>query len=231
MKNGVHAVAVERFLEARRSQEWVDLRRLPFDRGVDRRVVQHGDLLRRAQPRQRGLELQRLLDRLVDELLDDLLAPRAELPAPEAAAEAFHAGEADALDLVHAAVEHRHAGVREDLHDLVLVAGLEVVIAEDADGRDAQRRGDLLGQDLRLLDRAVVGEVAAHQEHVGLTGRRFEQRVHASQPRLFDVDVGDRGDPERLFFHHLCPSISIPFVHSAISSSFMFPSGSSRASR
>src|SRR5437016_12124274 len=28
MKNGVHAVAVERFLEARRSEEWVDLRRL-----------------------------------------------------------------------------------------------------------------------------------------------------------------------------------------------------------
>ena len=193
--------------------------------------MQHGDFLRRAQPRQRRLELQRLLDRLVDELLDDLLAPRAELPPSEAAAESLHAGEADALDLVHAAVEHGHAGVGEDLHDLVLVAGLEVVIAEDADGRDAQRRGDLLRQDLRLLHRAVVGEIAAHQEHVGLSGGRLEQRVHASQSRLLDVDVGDRGDPQRLLFHHLCPSISIPFVHCAISFSLIFPSGSSRASR
>src|SRR5207244_4957695 len=100
VKDGVHAIAVERLLEARRPEEGVDLRRLADDRGVDRRVVQHGDLLRRAQPRQRGLELQRFLDRLVDELLDDLLAPRAELPPPEAAAESLHAGEADALDLV-----------------------------------------------------------------------------------------------------------------------------------
>ena len=53
------------------------------------------------------------------------------------------------------------------------------MIAEDADGRDAQRGGDLLRQDLRFLDRAVVGEIAAEQQHVRFFRRLCEQRLHA----------------------------------------------------
>ena len=69
----------------------------------------------RAQPRQRRLELQRLVDRLLDEVLDRLFAPRAERAAAEAAGKALDAGEADAVDFGRFAVEHRDAGVDEDL--------------------------------------------------------------------------------------------------------------------
>ena len=79
--------------------------RLTFDRRLDRRVVEQGDELLVAQPRERGLELQRFVDRLADEPLDDLFAPRAERAAPEAAGESLHPGEADAVDLGGLAVE------------------------------------------------------------------------------------------------------------------------------
>src|SRR5713226_5237247 len=98
VKDCAHAIAIDRFLEPRRAEKGDDLRRFALDRCLDRRVVQDGDLLRRAQPRQRGLELQRFLDRLMHEFLDDLLAPRAKRAPPEAAPEALHTGESDALN-------------------------------------------------------------------------------------------------------------------------------------
>ena len=85
-----------------------------------------------AKPRQRGLELQRLVDRFVHELLDDVLAPRPERAPAEAAGETLDSGEADAMNLGGVAVEDDHPGVGQDLGDLVLLAGLEVVIAEHA---------------------------------------------------------------------------------------------------
>src|SRR5215212_4083798 len=99
VENGRHAVAVERLFQARRAEERRDLRRLAHHRGVDRRVVQHRDLLRRAQPGQGRLELQRLVDRLPHELFDDVLAPCSQRAASEAAAEALYPGEADAVHL------------------------------------------------------------------------------------------------------------------------------------
>ena len=68
---------------------------------------------------------------------------------------------ADTVHLVRIAVEDDHARVGEDLDDLLLVTGFDIVVAEHAECRNAQRRGDLLGQDLRFLDGAIVGEVAA----------------------------------------------------------------------
>ena len=66
------------------------------------------------QPRQRGLELQRLLHGLVHEVLDDLLAPRSERASAEATAEAAHPGKPDSMKLPRVAVEHVHADIRED---------------------------------------------------------------------------------------------------------------------
>ena len=89
VEDHVARVAVDRLLEAARAQEREDLRRLALDRLLDRRVVEHGDPGHPAQPRERRLELQRLVHRLVDEDLDDLLSPGAERPLAEAAAEAL----------------------------------------------------------------------------------------------------------------------------------------------
>ena len=100
--------------------------------------MQDGDLLRSAQPGQRCLQLQRFLDGLVDELLENFFSPRSERPSTEAAAESFCAGEADTVNLVGIAIEHRHAGIGHEFRDFVLLAGLIVMIAQHGDGRNTQ---------------------------------------------------------------------------------------------
>src|SRR5207253_4611482 len=127
VKDGAHAIAIDRFFEPGRSEEGDDLGRLALNGRLNWRVVQNGDPLRRSKSRQCRLELERLFDCLVHEFLDDLLAPRAERAASETAAEAFHPGEADTIDLRGIAVKHCHARVGEDLHDLALFAGFEIV--------------------------------------------------------------------------------------------------------
>ena len=58
--------AADRFLQTAAPEEGEDLRRLAFDRALDRRVVQDGDEPFRAQPRQCGFELQRFVDGLAE---------------------------------------------------------------------------------------------------------------------------------------------------------------------
>ena len=77
VKDGADAVAVDRLFEPARSEIRKDFRRLAFHRRANRRVVQHRDALLRAQPGERGFELQRLVDRLLHERFDRVLAPRA----------------------------------------------------------------------------------------------------------------------------------------------------------
>jgi hypothetical protein len=130
VERGGHAVAHERLLVAAAAEEREDLERLPLDRVAHGAVVQHGHLLRGAEPRERRLELERLVERLLDEGLDHGLAPRAERAAAEAAAEALHAGEADAVHLVRVAVEHGDAHVAQRVGDRLGGAALVVVVAE-----------------------------------------------------------------------------------------------------
>jgi len=111
--------------------------------------VQERHEVGRAQPRQRGFELQRLVDGLAHELLDDRLAPRAERALAEAAAETFHAGDADAAQLARVAVEHRKAGVGENPTHLIGLPRLDVVVAEHGRGRNPQC-SDFLREDARL---------------------------------------------------------------------------------
>ena len=87
VKDGAHAIAVDRFFEAARSEIGEDLRRLAFHRRANRCVVEQRDALLRAQACERRLELQRFVNRFLDERLDGLLAPRAERAAAEAAGE------------------------------------------------------------------------------------------------------------------------------------------------
>ena len=64
-------------------------------------------------------------------------------------------------------IQHGHAGVRQDLTDLVRLAGFVVVISKDRDHRDFHGASDLARQDPRLIWKAVVGEVATQQQDVG----------------------------------------------------------------
>ena len=121
--------------------------------------MQQGDQLRRPQPRQRRLELQRLVHRLVDELLDDRLAPRAERMTAEAAPEPFHARDADAVQFTSIAVEDRQAGGGQHVSHLRRLAGLEIVIAKHRRGRNPQS-AQLARQHRGLLRQTVVGQIA-----------------------------------------------------------------------
>src|SRR5437667_9924101 len=151
VEDGADTVAIDRLLQASGSKEGDDLRRLALDSGLDRRVVQDGDSLRRSQPGQRGLELERFFDGLMHESLDDVLSPGAQRSSPEAATESFHAPESDAVDLDRIAIQHGHTGIGQDLGDLVLFARFEVMVSKNADGRYAQGSGDVLGQQARFL--------------------------------------------------------------------------------
>ena len=143
----------------------------------------------------------------MDELLDDLLAPRAEGAPSEAAAKALDAAESDAFDFDGVSVEHRDAGVGQDLDDLVLLPALEIVIAENANGRDTERGGYVLRKDARLFRSSVVGEIAAQQEDVRRLRDFREQLQHRALRRLLDVNVGNGRDSQRIFLrHYLLPS-------------------------
>src|SRR5439155_6675663 len=122
------------FLQPTRSEEGVDLERLPFDGVADRRVVhQHDAMLELLQPLERRLELERLLNGFVDEVLDDPFPPRTERATTEATAEAANAGEPNPTEFEGIAVEQVNARVREDFRHLLLLARFEVVIPEDTD--------------------------------------------------------------------------------------------------
>src|SRR5207253_2981742 len=105
VKDEGHRISADRLLQAARPEERIDLERLAVDRRLNRRVMQQRDDLLRSQPREGRLELQRFVHRFTHEVLDDPLAPRRERVAAEAAAEAFHAGDADARELARVAVE------------------------------------------------------------------------------------------------------------------------------
>jgi hypothetical protein len=157
--------------------------------------VEHGHPLGRAQPGQRGLELQRLLDSLTHEALQHRLAPRLQGPRSEAPGEALDAGEAHALDLHAVSVEHAHAGLAENRAYLLGVTRLEVVVAEHAEHRHLDA-AQLAGQHARLVGQAIVGEVAAEHEHVGALGGPGEQRLQRALRALAAVHVADRRHPE-----------------------------------
>src|SRR5207249_11998795 len=153
-------IAVQRVLEPARAEKGRDLGRLVGDRGAYGRVVQQRDPMRRAQPRQRPLELQRLLDRLADELLEDRLPPRLQGALAEAPRKPLDPREAHTTNLDGVAVENRDTAVAEDALDLVGLVGLVVVVAEH--GHDWHLGdGELADEALRLVRGAGVGKVAA----------------------------------------------------------------------
>lgn len=104
VERGVDGKAVQRPFEAARAEEREDLERLAFDGAPDRRVVQHGDLSRRAQPRECRLELHRLVPGFLHERLGGAFAPGAQGAAPEPAAETLHARKSYAVQLARLAV-------------------------------------------------------------------------------------------------------------------------------
>src|SRR5258706_14817449 len=75
VENRADAASIDRLLEAAGSEIGKDLRRLTHEGAADQRVVQDSDALLRPKPRERGLELQRLVELPLNEGHDRMLAP------------------------------------------------------------------------------------------------------------------------------------------------------------
>src|SRR5262249_54245550 len=162
--------------EPARAQERIDPMRLPLHRALNRRVMQQRDAMQCAQLRERRLKLERLVDRFLDELLDRRLAPWLQRMLAEAAGEALHAREADAVHLAGVAVEYIDAGCRQNLLHLVLLARFQFVVAEHREYRDFHD-GQFFGENLRLLGEPVVDEVAAEKQNIGALRDLLENRL------------------------------------------------------
>jgi hypothetical protein len=112
----------------------------------------------------------------------------AERAAAEAAGKSLGARDADALDLAGLAIEHPHADVLERVrHDLGR-ARLEVVVAQHRNDRH-RNGGQFVGQDVRFLGVAVVGEVAGQQQRIGRLGSLREEAAQRAGRILVHVDV------------------------------------------
>jgi hypothetical protein len=199
MKDRVHGIPGQRLLQPARAEVRVDLERLTLDRPLDGRVVHQHHPPLRPDPRQRGFEFECLVQRLPHERLDRRLAPRTEGAPPEPPAEPFSAAESDPLDLTGGPIQDLHARVAQNARDLRRLVRLVVVVAEDRDDRDFEAR-KLPGQVARFGRLAVVGQIAAERQHVGIGGDPLEQRLEHARRRTAEVEVADGGDSETSTF-------------------------------
>jgi hypothetical protein len=93
------------------------------------------------------------------------------------------------------AVEHVDPGFRADRRDLVAMAGVEVVVAQnraDGDRQIAARPGD----DDSLLGLAMGRQVAGEEDQVGVALDARERLLDAGARRLGRVDVSCSRDPD-----------------------------------
>src|SRR5690348_12104092 len=119
---GADGIPGQGLLETTASEIRENFERLAFDGGSDGRVVEQRDAVRRPQASKRALELECFVHCLSHEQLDDFLSPRTERTSAKSTGKAFHAGEADALNLGRIAIEYGDAGVGQDLPNLVALA-------------------------------------------------------------------------------------------------------------
>jgi hypothetical protein len=136
---------------------------------------------------------------MADERLHLRLAEVAAALAGEPAAEALHPRHAQPLApgvQDHAlALQDVQAVLAQHRRDLVLLVAVVVVVAEHGDDRHGQL-GELVGDDVRLLDGAVPGQVTGEQEHVGVAPEVFQRGAQAPAGVLAQMDVPDGGDPD-----------------------------------
>lgn len=136
------------------------------------------------KPCERRLELQCFVDRLADEVLDDVLAPGPKGATAKTTRETLDAGKAHAMDFGAVAIEHRHTGVDQNLADLDLLAGFEIMVAKNAHYRDLHPRSDLARERPRLVCESVIGQIPAEDKDVGALGDLCEQRLQGTLYRV-----------------------------------------------
>ena len=168
--DGRHRIAVQRLLQAAAAQEREDLDRLALDGRADRRVVEHGDPLSvrsraRADSSFSASSTASWTNCLTAGSPQAPSVPRPKPPAkPLAPAKPMPCSSHDSPSSTTTPASI------EDLPDLVLLARLVVVVAQHGDVGILSCGRQLLDEHLRLLGQAVVGQVAAEDQHVGRSG-------------------------------------------------------------
>ena len=125
--------------------------------------------MRRLEPRERRLELERFLTASCTNALMIFSPHGPSAPRPNPPQKPRMPAKPTPRNLPRVAVEHVHADVAEDLHDLVLLSDSKSWLPSTATtGIFTGARS--LREHPRLLGESVVGEVAAEHEHVGRLG-------------------------------------------------------------
>ena len=137
--------------------------------------------------------------RVADERFHLGLAEVAAMRPSKAAAEALGAGDADpdAVDLQRDAValEHVDAGGLEDPPDLLLAAGVVIVVAQHGDHRDLPA-AQVFGQHLDLLRATAARQVAGEEQQISSLREMFEARPEDVLRAESIVQVADRRDSD-----------------------------------
>jgi hypothetical protein len=206
VEDEVRAVLRDRTPEPVAAEEGPDSRRLAFDRGRRRRVVEEDDADRAVgdgveAPPERvdlvgGLGVDRAHDRLPE---------IGERRVGKAAHEALRADDSDsrltAVENRPAAVEDGDSGRRQHVDDLAGPVCVPVMVAEH--GRDGE--GEVaagVGKHLGLLRLAQGRQVAGDEDGVHLPGNLRECGGDGSPVVLAAVNVARRGDPDGFSFRH-----------------------------
>ena len=121
---------------------------------------------------------------------------------PETTDKPLDPGEADALDHVGRPVKHDDAGVFENPRNRVGLAGLEIVIAQDAEHGDAlQGQLERIHQQTGFLGKAVISQIATQQQNVGGLGRLCKHTRQLFSAGFGAVDVPHGRDPHAILIH------------------------------
>src|SRR5581483_8627878 len=154
--------------------------------------------------------------RVPDELLHLRLAELRRAPAGEPAAEPLAAGHAEPaagqVQLDPGALEHVDAGQPQHPGDVRLLVALVVMVAQHRDDGHADV-AELLGDDLGLRHRAVLGEIAGQQQRVGLLAEAVQMRPDGTADVRTEVHIAHGGYPD----HGVRTSVSITSLRNAIS--------------
>ena len=94
------------------------------------------------------------------------------------------------VGLVRVAVEHDDAGVSENLPHFVALARFEIVVAENRNDRQMDRR-QLARKHARFIRKSVVRQVAGNQQDVGGFGNFRKERLKRALRGPGAMEIGD----------------------------------------
>src|SRR5512146_2528116 len=124
------------------------------------------DAMGRSQLGQCGFQLDRFVDGFTHEELDDILSPGLKRAAVKSAGKTLYSCKPDTLDLVGFPIKQSDTCLLQNVTHLVLPAGFEVVIPQDADDRNLHGIGEVSGKLFRFFGKSGIGEVAQEEKNI-----------------------------------------------------------------